>query len=108
MNIISNLIINLSHWMRGYLSEIALAILATLLVIYGSSLNRAIKRNISQMNFLLRTAIFMLVCALGYGATLILLNPLLAGVLGQLNNQTLAPVLILIFVFIGFLTDRNN
>lgn len=108
MDIINNLIINLSHWMRGYTSEIALAILATLLVIYGSSLNRAIKRNISQLHFLLRTAIFILVCLLGYGATLILLNPLLADVLGQLNNQTLAPVLILIFVFIGFLADRSH
>ncbi|RRJ82699.1 DUF3392 domain-containing protein [Aestuariirhabdus litorea] len=108
MEPIADLFINLSHWLRGYLSEIALAIIATLMVIYGSSLNRAIKRNISQLNFLLRTAIFILVCAIGYGASLVLLSPLLARALGQLNNEMLSPVLLLVFILIGFAADRNN
>ncbi|MCL6414154.1 DUF3392 domain-containing protein [Aestuariirhabdus sp. Z084] len=108
MQILFDFFINLSHWSRSYLPEISLAILATLMVIYGATLNRAIKRNIRQLNFILRTSIFILVCALGYGATLILVSPLLAQMLAQFNNQTLSPVLLLCFVLLGFLADRNN
>ncbi|WP_426415434.1 DUF3392 domain-containing protein [Aestuariirhabdus sp. LZHN29] len=108
MELIGDLFINLSHWARGYLSEIALAIMATLMVIYGATLNRTIKRNINQLNFVLRTAIFILVCAIGYGASLVLLSPLLAQTLGHFNNETLSPVLLLIFILMGFLADRNN
>ena len=57
--------------------------------------------------FFLRTLLFMLVCAVGYGLAIIFVTPWLASALGYFNNYTLAPVLLLIFFLIGVLADRN-
>ena len=63
--------------------------------------------NTSSMNFILRTLIFVLLCAVGYGLLIVLATPYLAKGLGLFNNFTLAPMLILVFFIIGILADRN-
>jgi hypothetical protein len=59
------------------------------------------------MNFILRTLIFVVLCAVGYGLVIVFVTPMLAKGLGHFNNFTLAPVLILVFFIIGILADRN-
>jgi hypothetical protein len=106
MDLLLDLLATLSRWSRGHLHEIALAIMATLLVLFGPGINAWVKRSIGGLNFLLRTLLFMLVCVLGYGLALVFLSPWLASGLGYFNNYTLAPVLLLIFFLIGVLADR--
>jgi hypothetical protein len=107
MDLLLDLLTTLSRWSRGYLHELALAIMATLLVLYGPGINAWVKRSIGGMNFVVRTLLFMLVCVAGYGLALIYLTPWLASGLGYFNNYTLAPVLLLIFFLIGVLADRS-
>ena len=107
MNALIDLILTLSKWSRVHLHDIALAIMATALVLFGSAINAWIRRSISHLNFVIRTLIFVFVCALGYGLALIYLTPVLANTLAHLNNYTLAPVLIMVFIVIGILADRN-
>ncbi|HWR79530.1 MAG TPA: DUF3392 domain-containing protein [Pseudomonas sp.] len=107
MDLLLDLLTTLSRWSRGYLHEFALAIMATLLVLYGPGINAWVKRSIGGLNFMLRTLLFMLVCVAGYGLALIYLSPWLASGLGYFNNYTLAPVLLLIFFLIGVLADRS-
>jgi uncharacterized membrane protein (DUF485 family) len=66
-----------------------------------------VQRNTSSMNFILRTLIFVLLCAVGYGLLIVFATPYLANGLGLFNNFTLAPVLILLFFVIGILADRS-
>ena len=107
MDLLLDLIVTLSRWSRSHLYEIALAIMATLLVLFGPGVNAWVQRNTSSMNFILRTLFFVLLCAVGYGLLIVFATPYLAKGLGLFNNFTLAPVLILLFFVIGILADRS-
>lgn len=107
MDLLLDLIVTLSRWSRSHLYDISLAIMATLLVLFGPAINAWVQRSISGLNFFLRTLIFVLVCAIGYGLLLVFATPYMANGLGYFNNFTLAPVLILVFFIIGILADRN-
>ncbi|MBD9483005.1 DUF3392 domain-containing protein [Pseudomonas sp. PDM14] len=107
MDLLLDLIATLSRWSRSHLYEIALAIMATLFVLFGPGINAWVQRSISGLNFFLRTLIFVLICAVGYGLAIVFLTPWLAQGLGYFNNFTLAPVLLLVFFLIGVLADRN-
>lgn len=107
MDLLLDMIATVSRWSRGHLYEISLALLATLLVLFGPGINAWVQRSISGLNFILRTLIFVLVCAIGYGLVMVYLTPLLAQGLGHFNNYTLAPVLLLVFFVIGVLADRS-
>lgn len=107
MDLLLDLIATLSRWSRGHLYDISLAIMATLFVLFGPGINAWVQRTIGGLNFVFRTIIFVLVCALIYGMAIVFLTPYLSAGLGQFNNYTLAPVLLLVFFLIGILADRS-
>ncbi|WP_198265012.1 DUF3392 domain-containing protein [sulfur-oxidizing endosymbiont of Gigantopelta aegis] len=105
---IKNLIIQLSQWLYPWLGEISMAIMATLLVIFGGRLNRMIKRQIGGWHFILRTVIFILLCTFGYGAVLIYLTPMLTQLLASMGMIYLGPLVVGIFIALGSFAERNN
>jgi len=107
MDIFLDLIVSLSRWCRGHLGEIALALLATLLVLFGPALNTWLQRTIGGLNFVLRTLLFMAFCALVYGFGLVYTSPWLAKGLAYFNNYTLAPVVLVAFLLLGVAADRR-
>lgn len=107
MDVLLDLIATGSRWCRGHLSEISIAILATLLVLFGPAINAWVQSRIGSLNFVFRTLLFVIVCAVGYGLAMIYLPPWVAQGLGYFNNYTLAPVLVLLFFVIGVLADRS-
>lgn len=107
MDILIDLIVALSKWTRLHLSDISLGIMATALVLFGPVINAWVRRTIGHLNFAIRTLIFILVCAVGYGLSIIYITPLLTSALAHLNNYTLSPVLLMSFILIGILADRN-
>jgi len=107
MDLLLDLIVTLSRWSRSHLSDISLALMATLFVLFGPALNAWVKNTVSSLNFFLRTLIFVLVCAVGYGLAIVFLTPWMTQGLAHLNNYSLAPVPLLIFFLIGVIADRN-
>lgn len=107
MDVLIDLVVTLSKWSRLHLSDIALAIMATALVLFGPGINTWVRNSIGHLNFVIRILIFVLVCALGYGLAIIYLTPILVSTFAHLNNYTLAPVLLMVFILIGILADRN-
>src|SRR5690606_21609283 len=107
MDILLDLIVSLSRWCRGHLSEIALALLATLLVLFGPALNTWLQRTIGGLNFVLRTLLFMAFCALVYGFGLVYTSPGWAEGLADCNNSALAPVLLAGFRLVCLAADRR-
>ena len=75
MDLLLDLIVTLSRWSRSHLSDISLALMATLFVLFGPALNARVKNTVSSLNFFLRTLIFVLVCAVGYGLAIVFLTP---------------------------------
>ncbi|TES11196.1 DUF3392 domain-containing protein [Pseudomonas aeruginosa] len=102
-----DLIATLSRWSRSHLSDISLAIMATLLVLFGPAINAWVQQRIDSLNFVFRTLLFVLICAVGYGLAMVFVTPWLAKGLGYFNNYTLAPVLLLVFFVIGMIADRS-
>ncbi|SDI26879.1 DUF3392 domain-containing protein [Pseudomonas panipatensis] len=107
MNFALELIASASRWSRSHLSDIALAIMATLLVLFGPAINAWIQQRIGSLNFVFRTLLFVLICAVGYGLAMVFVTPWLAHGLNYFNNYTLAPVLLLLFFVIGMIADRS-
>ena len=66
-----------------------------------------LQRQVGSLNFVLRTLLFVLLCAVGYGMLIVHATPWLAKGLAQLNNYTLAPALVLVFVAIGVIAERR-
>ncbi len=108
MELIREFAVWTSSHIRPWLLQIAVAMLATLLVIYGQSINRMVKRHISSWHFVLRVLVFMLLCAFGYGALLVFCAPWLARAFASLGSVWLSPVVLLAFVVIGLLAERRN
>ncbi|WP_404399379.1 DUF3392 domain-containing protein [Idiomarina seosinensis] len=98
----------LGLFVRPHLYQIAMMIVATLLVIFGNDVNQMIRRQISGLHFLLRALIFVLVCAFGYGYLLVWFSPLLADGLAQIPLQWVAPAVVAILLTLGLLAERKK
>lgn len=85
-----------------------MAIMATLLVIYGETVNRLLKRQIGGLHFILRTVIFILLCTFGYGALLIYATPLLSKLLASVGMIYLGPLVLGVFITLGTIAEKKN
>ena len=108
MNIIYDLNLQLARHMNFHLSDIALAIVATCLVIYGNNLNNYIKRFVSSWIFIARISAFILMCTFGYGLLTVWLQPVLTIVLKQITVAYLPASVVAIFVVLGVLAERKR
>lgn len=91
-----------------YRTQCAMAIIATLLVLYGGDINDAIKRMIAPMHFALRTVIFILVCAFGYGMFTVWMTPILAAQIAKIPNIYEAPAVLGFFVVLGAIAQKQK
>jgi undecaprenyl pyrophosphate phosphatase UppP len=91
-----------------YNFEVAFAIIATLLVLYGDDLNQLIRQQIKSMHFVMRSCVYILICTFGYGVLTMFSAKLLAALLHQLNRTILPLVIIGTFILISLLADRKR
>ncbi len=99
---------DLGQWFRPYQYQAALAIIATLLVIFGNDINGAVKRLIGRQHFIIRTLAFVLVCAFGYGLLTVWLTSLLAQQLANIPTVYVVPVVFFIFVALGAYMQKQR
>ncbi|MFW5858249.1 MAG: DUF3392 domain-containing protein [Planctomycetota bacterium] len=99
---------SLSQVLRPHLGEVAMALVATLLVVYGNEINAAVKRRVIAWPFVVRLAVFVLLCAVGYGAIIIFVSPLVAKGLARLGGVWLAPLVAAAFLVVGILAERKR
>mgnify|MGYP000055663572 CR=1 FL=1 len=98
----------IGQWLRPYSSDIALALVASALVIGGNDINKLIKKQVGNAHFVIRTLIFILVCTFGYGALTVVLTNVLRTQLGLLSASTLALVILSAFAALGVMAQRKN
>ncbi|NTS77788.1 DUF3392 domain-containing protein [Catenovulum sp. SM1970] len=101
-------LIKLSQFTRPYLDEVALAVVATLMVIYGDVINKHIRQMLKNLPFIVRAFLFIWICAFGYGAAIIFLTPFTTQLLSQIGNQYLFVALMGIFTTLGLLAERRR
>ena len=98
----------LATLIRPHVQQIAMALVATVLFIYGGDINSAIRKRIQGCNLVIRVLIFVAICAFGYGALTVVISVLIAGWLGRLDGLYLAPVILGFLLFVGILAERKK
>ncbi|MFD2165947.1 DUF3392 domain-containing protein [Thalassotalea euphylliae] len=103
-----DVLINLAQWVRPYQSQCAMAIVATLLVLFGGEISKAIRQLIRHQHLMIRTFIFVLVCAFGYGALTIWLSKVLTQWIAIIPDVYLAPTVLSVFMLLGLYAQKQK
>jgi len=101
-------LIQLGQSFRPYQYQCALAIVATVLVIFGNDINSAIKQLVRKQHFIVRTLVFVLVCAVGYGLVTVWLTELLSQQLAKIPSQYILPLVASIFIALGMYAQKQR
>jgi hypothetical protein len=107
MDFVLDLLATVSRWSRSNLSEIALALVGCLLVLFGADIKGWLEGRIGGLAGALRIPVMALLCTIGSGAALIYATPWVIRGLSQFNNYSLAPVLLVVLILIGVVADRR-
>jgi hypothetical protein len=107
MELVLDLLATVSRWSRSNLSEIALALVGCLLVLFGADIKSWLDARIGSLTGALRIPVLALLCTIGSGAALIYATPWVIRGLSQFNNYSLAPVLLVVLILIGVVADRR-
>ncbi|WP_159652109.1 DUF3392 domain-containing protein [Vibrio atypicus] len=97
-----------AKYLLPYLSEISTALIACFLVMAGGEINTLVRRQLRNYNFVLRTIVFILINAFGYGLIIVKATPYLARTLGNLDAGIMVFVIIVSFIVIGTWAQRNR
>jgi len=108
MELFREVLFALADWIRPHSDNIALALIATLLVVYGDDINRAVKNQLRPYPYIVRLIGFVVLCAFGYGALTVYATPVLEDMINRIPSLYLAPVVMLLFLMVGLLAERRR
>ncbi|WP_340679294.1 DUF3392 domain-containing protein [Paraglaciecola sp.] len=108
MEMLESVMLQLNRWMQPYYSEIALSMVATLLVIYGDVLNKQLKRLVSSYHFILRTIVFVVVCAFGYGLLTVFAAPFVKQLILMIPHLYRGISIVAVFLLLGYLAEHRR
>ncbi|WP_025673989.1 DUF3392 domain-containing protein [Salinivibrio socompensis] len=108
MNILISWLSQAGAWLTPWLNDIAVAIVASLLVVFGNDINRTLRRLLTGHHFVVRTLVFVAINAFGYGAFIITVSPWLATKMHGWPEHWLFTGLVATFVFIGMVAQRQR
>ena len=104
----TELVINVGQWFRGYQYQTAMAIVATVLVIFGNDINSAVRKLVAKQHFIIRCITFIVVCAFGYGLLTGWVTRLLSQQLSQVPNSYVLPLIVAIFSVLGVYAQKRR
>ena len=97
----------LASWFMPHLSQIALTIIVCVIALYANDLNKFIKRLFARKHFIIRTVVFIIVTAFGFGALTLFATPLLIKLLLIFGKIYMPWMLLVAFITLGILADRK-
>ncbi|OIQ26623.1 DUF3392 domain-containing protein [uncultured Vibrio sp.] len=103
-----DLLAPLGRYLAPYLLEISTALIACALVVFGSDINRMLRHALRAHHFIIRTIIFVLVNAFGYGLIIVKATPYLSRTLSGLNSGMMFTIVLVSFILIGLWAQRNR
>ncbi|MDZ5604008.1 DUF3392 domain-containing protein [Pseudomonas sp. RP23018S] len=108
MDVVLDLLATASRWSRSHLSEISLAFVGCLLVLFGTDIKAWAEQRMGSLSGALRVPAMALLVMIGSGAALIYATPWVLKGLSQFNNYALAPVLLVVIALVGIVADRRG
>ncbi|GGO69916.1 DUF3392 domain-containing protein [Bowmanella pacifica] len=103
-----DILLQLTRWLSPYMAEIAMTLVATILVVYGDVANKQIKSFLSPYHFVLRTLVFVLICAFGYGAFILFVTPFIKDLLVMIPGLYRGLTIVLSFLLLGYLAEQRR
>ena len=108
MDIINEILIRSGNWAHSQMNNITLALVATLLVIYGDQINSFVKRFLRPYPRIIRILGFVIMCAFGYGLLTVLLTPVFAGWFSLVNTKWLGLLVLAAFLLVGWIAENKK
>ena len=103
-----SLLVSLTNLIRPHTADIALAMVATLLVIFGDHINDAVRRLVKGQPIWARVGVFIALCTFGYGALSVWLTPILKSYLQTLSAGEYLAIVVGGFLLVGILAERHQ
>ncbi|UTW48001.1 DUF3392 family protein [Bacterioplanoides sp. SCSIO 12839] len=102
------LIEKLVVFLRPHTDDIALALVATALVIFGDHINSGLRVLVKKQAFWVRLSAFIALCSVGYGALSVWLTPLIENLLRSLPGWQFLTVIMGSFVLVALLAQKQK
>ena len=94
--------------LRPHIDDIAVAMIATALVIFGDHINELLRFLVKRQPLWLRLMAFIALCTLGYGAIAVWITPLLESFLRGLPGWQMLLLVITAFIAIALLAQKQK
>lgn len=108
MNQVITFLAKLGAMLHPWMGEIATALVACCIVMFATDINRFLRKTLVRRGFLVRTCVFVLVNAFGYGLAIVSISPWLASQLKSMPSQWLLLLVLAAFFAIGAWAQRNR
>lgn len=105
---IEDFLFQLSSWLRPHLGLIAFSYVASLLAIFGHRVCRGVQSMMAGAHFILRTLVFIMLCAIGLGIILSFGSQLLSQWLAQIPSLWLGLTIVVSFMVVGWLAEKYS
>lgn len=102
------LVSSVAGYIRPHTDDIALALVATLLVIFGDTINDLLRKMVRGQPVWLRVGAFIALCTFGYGAMSVWLTPMLDSYLRTLSSGMFLLLVAGAFILVGILAERYH
>lgn len=108
MEMVVDVLVLLSGYIRPYLHEIGLSMTATLLVIFGNDITAFVRSQIGSLKYFMRLTLFILFCAVGFALLTSFVTPFVISMLAKVDDLWLFIAVLATYYFIGFLAQRKG
>ena len=105
---LTQILIFITGLIQPHLYAISLAMMATLLVIYGDNMMGLFKQQLGGLNFFLKVSLFILFCAFGFALITQYLTPLIVDLFNKADETWLGIAVVGVFYLLGFLAQRKG
>ncbi|MCE0492679.1 DUF3392 domain-containing protein [Vibrio salinus] len=99
---------SIGQYISPYLREISTALVACILVMAGNEVNAFLRKVMRNQHFIVKTVVFIILNAFGYGFIIVKLSPYLARTLRELEKGMMVAILLTSFILIGLWAQKNR
>jgi len=108
LNQIISVLNQVANYISPWISEVSTALVACLIMMFAVDINRIVRRVLSGQGFIVRTLVFVLINAFGYGLAIVALSPILARQLRLLPGYWMLVTILGSFILLGFWAQKNR
>ncbi|KFZ36017.1 membrane protein [Shewanella mangrovi] len=108
MDLIVSFLSRTGAMLHPWMNEIATAMVSCIIVVFGADCNRWLRQQLGARSFILRTLIFIVVNAFGFGLLIVAVSPWLAGQLRHMPAMWMLLLVCAVFFLIGSWAQRNR